>query len=67
MPQPVSNSDLVQRLRTAAERCKGIFDEGFYNPWLEAADEIERLHKELDTIHAVGFRDGCEAEKARHR
>lgn len=38
-------TDIVERLRTAADRAGEVFDPGFYNPWQDAADEIERLRK----------------------
>jgi hypothetical protein len=40
-------SDLVQRLRTAADKADKIFDTSFGNPWREAAAEIERLREAI--------------------
>lgn len=35
--------DLVIRLRRSAARARDVFDPSFWNPWEEAANEIERL------------------------
>jgi hypothetical protein len=40
------SDDLIERLRSSAEKAARIFDPSFWNPWCEAADCIEALKAE---------------------